>query len=76
MGDLITNPAEAKLETLLQIMACLIERLGGEVVIGRKEFTAFEGVPVVGRNLSGGYVVLRLGDEDEAEFIELPSDPT
>ena len=67
------TPEEMKLETLLQILAVLISRLGGEVVVSRADFEAYEGVPVVGRNLSG-YVILRLADEDEEEeFIELPA---
>lgn len=56
---------EAKLDQLLQLLAVLIERLGGEVIVSRTEFSMFEDVPVVGRSLSRDYVLLRLGGEDE-----------
>ncbi len=58
------TPQEVKIDALLQMVACLIDRLGGEVVISQKEYSMYEGVPVVGRNLTSGYVAFRLGDED------------
>lgn len=61
----IVTPTEAKLDELLQLLALLINRLGGEIVIGRHEFTEFDGVKVVGRNLTSGYVLFRLDEEDE-----------
>lgn len=58
-------------DTLLQILACLLDRLGGEAVISRAEFEMYEGVPVVGRNISKDYVVFRLADEDiESEEVD------
>lgn len=63
MEDIVAP--EAKINQLLQLLALLIERLGGEVVVSHQEFSMFEDVPVVGRKLSPNYVVLRLGDEDE-----------
>jgi hypothetical protein len=56
---------EVKIDQLLQLLAVLVERLGGEVVISRKEFTMLEGVLVLGRHLSPEYVALRLAIEDE-----------
>ena len=66
------SPDEVKLENALQLLAILICRLGGEVSISRKEFSEFEGCPIVGKDY-GECVVLRLGDEDEEEeMIEGP----
>lgn len=79
MEEFVT-PQEAKLDALLQVIACLIDRLGGEVIISHKEDSMYEDVPVVGRNLTSGYVVLRLGDEDEESFsvedIDRTPDPS
>ena len=74
--DEIMTPQEAKIESLLQMLAVLIDRLGGEVLISHKEYSMYEGVSVVARNLTSGYVVMRLGDEDEESFttIEIPPD--
>ena len=66
----IVNPKEDQLDTLLQILAVLIDRVGGEVVISRAEFEAFEGVPVVGRSIARDYVRFRLAEEDEEVIIE------
>lgn len=65
----LETPQEAKINALLQVVACLIDRLGGEVVISQKEYSMYEDVPVVGRNLTSGYVALRLGDEDEESSL-------
>jgi hypothetical protein len=73
------NLEEAKLETLLQIVAVLIDRLGGEVFISRGEFEMMEDVPVMGHSISDDYAVFRLGDIDiEIEILEdhTPLDPT
>lgn len=65
---LFVSNDEHKLHVALQLLAVLIDRLGGEVLIDRKEFTFLEDVPVVGRDY-GSHVVLRLGDEDEVQEI-------
>lgn len=75
----IVNPQEAQLDTLLQILAVLIDRMGGEVVISRAEFEAFEKVPVVGRAIAKDYVRFRLAEEDEEVAItevDLPEEPS
>lgn len=61
---------ELKLQNAVQIIAVLIERLGGEVLIDREDFTRFEDVPVVGKDY-GSHVVLRLGDEDQIAEVEI-----
>lgn len=63
MDQLVTP--DSKVEALLQIIAVLLDRLGGEAVINYKEYVMYEGIPVVQRSLTNGYIVLRLGDEDE-----------
>ena len=76
--DEIVTPQEARIETLLQILAVLLDKLGGEIVIGRKEFEQFAGAPVVGRYISKDYVMFRLAYEDEAAYIDamdLPPNP-
>jgi hypothetical protein len=72
--DEIITPAEAKLDELLQVLAVLLDRLGGEAVIGYKEFSMYEGVPVLACTLAAGYVRLHLGDEDEEVVFESDSD--
>lgn len=67
----IVTPHEAQIETLLQLLACLLDQLGGEVVISRESFTAYEGVPIVGRHISSNYVMLRLAYEDEESGVNL-----
>ena len=68
------SPAEHKLQVALQLLAVLVERLGGEVLIERREFEMFEGVSVVGRDYST-HMIMRLGDEDEEQIVELPDNP-
>jgi hypothetical protein len=73
MGEIeIKTPQEAQRDELLQVIAVLIERLGGEVVIGQEEFACFDGVQVLGRNLSSGYVRFRLSEDDEESVVEVP----
>jgi hypothetical protein len=69
----ISTPAEMKVNELIQVLAVLLGRLGGEIVVSHKEFSMFEGVPIFGRNLSAGYLRLRFGDEDED--VEVESEP-
>jgi hypothetical protein len=53
--------AKSEVDTLVQILAVLIDRLGGEVVVSKREFDMYEDVPVLGKNISSDYTVLRLG---------------
>jgi hypothetical protein len=64
-----------EIDTLLQVLAVLVDRLGGEVVIGKNDFDAYAGVPVLLRNLSSSYILLRI-PMDEESFIDAvePSD--
>lgn len=60
-------------------MAVLIERLGGEVVVSRRELEAFFDVPVITRTISPDYVLFRIAYPDEvAETpdIDLPGEET
>jgi hypothetical protein len=69
--------SSAELDTLLQILAILVDRLGNEVVIGKKEFDAYAGVPVLLRNLSKDYILLRTPADEESfidEVVEPPSE--
>lgn len=69
--DEIVTPHEAQVDTLLQIIACLLDRLGGEVVISRQDFEMYEDAPVVGRHLTRDYVVFRLAYEDEEGDVSM-----
>ena len=76
--DEIVTPHEAQIESLLQLLACLLDQVGGEVVINRRDFTMYEGVQVVGRYISKDYVLLRIAEEDEetgdSETVDLPEE--
>lgn len=61
------SPDEVKLACALQLLAVLIGRQGGEVLIDRKEFESFEDCPVVGRDY-GTHVVIRVGEEEEGQL--------
>lgn len=63
-----------EVDTLIQVLAVLVDRLGGEVLIKKKEFDAYEGIPVLLRNISSDYILLRI-PVDEETFIEA-IDPT
>jgi hypothetical protein len=71
----LLTPHEAEIDKLMQIMAVLIDKLGGEVFINREELEAFFDVPVVTRVISPDYVRLHLDYPDEstsAVDIDLP----
>jgi hypothetical protein len=73
----IVTPHEAQLETLLTLLAILLDRVGGELVISRRDFEMFDRAPVVGRYISKDYVLLRLAYEDEMgdmEEVDLPEE--
>jgi hypothetical protein len=77
MDRKIMTPHEAEIDKLLQVMAVLIDKLGGEVFISRHELEAFFDVPVLSRVISPDYVRFTLGGEDEvsaAHSIDLPEE--
>jgi hypothetical protein len=84
MGALVRNkklmtPHEAEMDKLMQIMAVLIEKLGGEVIVSRQELEAFFDVPVITRAISPDYVMFRIvyPDElDETTDVDLPGEET
>jgi hypothetical protein len=59
-----------EVDNLLQILAVLIDRLGTEVVIAKKDFDCYKDVPVLVRTLSPDYILLRTPVDEEA-FIEI-----
>lgn len=72
----LLTPHEAEIDRLLQVMAALIERLGGEVVLSREEIESFFDIPVVSRVISPDYVRFRLIYPDEStpdsKNVDLP----
>ena len=78
----LLTPHEAEIDRLLQVMAVLIDRLGGEVILGREEIESFFDIPVVSRVISPDYVRFRIAYPDESEAhngtidIPLPPDET
>lgn len=73
----LLTPHEAEIDKLLQVMAVLIAKLGGEVFVSRAELEEFFDVPVLSRVISVDYVRLYLGGEDEdskAESMDLPGE--
>jgi hypothetical protein len=71
----LLTPHEAEIDRLLQIMAVLVDRLGGEVIVNRHELEAFFDVPVVSRVISPDYILFRVNYPDETEIeIDLPDD--
>jgi hypothetical protein len=54
---------EMKIDTLIQVMAVLLARLGGDAVISHEEFASLEGVSIIGRNLPPSHIMFRLEDE-------------
>lgn len=77
IGEIVT-PQEAKVESLLQLLAVLLDKLGGEIVISRRDFEMVEGLPVVGRYISKDYVLFRLVEDEMAddgtEELDLPEE--
>ena len=75
----LLTPHEAEIDRLLQIMAVLIDKLGGEVILNRHEIEAFFDVPVVSRVISADYVLFRNQYPDEESEairdIDLPDLP-
>jgi hypothetical protein len=71
----LMTPHEAEIDMLLQIMAVLIDKLGGEVFVSRRELELFFDVPVVSRVISPDYILFRVNypDEDGIE-VDIPDD--
>jgi len=65
----LMTPHEAEMDKLLQVMAVLIDRLGGEVILKRREIESFFDVPVVSRVISPDYVLFRVNYPDEDEIV-------
>jgi hypothetical protein len=61
----LLTPHEAEIDKLLQIMAVLIDKLGGEVIVNRHEIEAFFDVPVVSRVISPDYIRFRVDYPEE-----------
>ena len=79
MDRKIMTPHEAEIDKLLQVMACLIDKLGGEVFISRHELEAYFDTPVLTRVISPDYVRFTLGEENETSvpsIIDLPEEET
>ena len=79
MDKKIMTPHEAEIDKLLQVMAVLIDKLGGEVFISRHELEAFFDVPVLTRVISPDYVRFTLGGEEEMDVtpdVDLPEEET
>jgi hypothetical protein len=69
---------EAAFENLLQIMALLIDQLGGEFIFSREQFDAYRYSKVQMKYISEEYVRLRtINPEVEAEdYSERTPDPS
>ena len=67
----LMTPHEAEIDRLLQIMAVLIDKLGGEVFVNRRELELFFDVPVVSRVISPDYILFRVSYPDEADDVEI-----
>ena len=76
MDKKLMTPHEAEIDKLLQIMACLVAKMGGEVIINRQELQSFFDTPVLTQVISGDYIRLYLKDEDQyiVESIDLPEE--
>jgi hypothetical protein len=75
----LLTPHEAEIDRLIQVMAVLIDKLGGEVILNRHEIESFFDVPVVSRVISADYVLFHNQYPDEASEsvrdIDLPDLP-
>lgn len=72
----LMTPHEAEIDRLLQIMAVLLDKLGGEVILNRRDIELFFDVPVVSRVISPDYILFRVAypDEDDGVEINIPED--
>jgi hypothetical protein len=52
-------------DTLLQVVAVLLRRLGGETIISQREFEMVEGLPVFGNSLLPEHLRLYLVERPE-----------
>ena len=67
----LMTPHEAEIDRLLQIMAVMLDRLGGEVILHRRDIEAFFDVPVVSRVISPDYILFRVNYPDETDEVEI-----
>ena len=72
----LMTPHEAEIDRLLQVMAVLIDKLGGEVILSRREIESFFDVPVVSRAISPDYVLFRVHYSEDVEVmgVDLPDE--
>lgn len=56
---------DESVDTLLRIIAALLRRHGGEVVMTQREIDIVDGLPVLIRQLAPGQVRLRLVEQHE-----------
>lgn len=70
-GKIVTNQQEAQMATLLQILAAVINKMGGEVIVSRADLEDMFDVPVLARYISKDYVMFHLPTEMELEEVEL-----
>jgi NAD(P)H-hydrate repair Nnr-like enzyme with NAD(P)H-hydrate dehydratase domain len=67
----LLTPHEAEIDRLLQIMAVLIDKLGGEVVLNRQEMEAYFDATVVTRVISPDYILLRVNPDETSEAVDI-----
>ena len=67
----LMTPHEAEIDRLLQIMAVLLDKLGGEGIINRRDIELFFDVPVLSRAISPDYILFRVAYPDEADAVEV-----
>ena len=74
MDRKLMTPHEAEIDRLLQVMAVLVEKLGGEVFVSRQELEAYFDVPVLTRYVSKDYIRLTVGEVGASEDIVIPNE--
>jgi hypothetical protein len=67
----LMTPHEAEIDRLVQIMAVLLDKLGGEVILHRRDIELFFDVPVISRVISPDYVLFRVAYPDEVDDVEI-----
>lgn len=76
-GKIVTNQQEALMEMCLQVLAAVIAKMGGEVILSRAEIEEMFDIHVLARYISKDYVLLHLPAEialDEIEIADLPEE--
>jgi len=64
-GFVIVNPTELREENLTKLLAVLIDRFDGEVLISMREFAMMEGVDIRARYVTSEHLRLSLAFDDE-----------